>query len=198
MISFLGVPCFLGAPLWPTIIPVSPGGACFSLSYAFSFLTWTFSDAAPGMGRKGVTSIPSCQPQRANRLTHAATFTPWGGRWVINVTLWGTLSTAPRRIPHGWAQNVPWNRCSCFLFSSSALFPSYFLGSLPKINTFEKCLISRSVFFPLKAGIIPVGLVSLPWSKDENKISNYISNPLAYRGFCFLVFTHIRFFCLLL
>ena len=143
---------------------------------------------------RALTSIPSCQPQHANRLTHAATFTPWGGRWVINVTLWGTLSTALRRIPHGWAQNVPWKRCSCFLFSSSALFPSYFLGSLPKINTFEKCLISRSVFFPPKAGLIPVGLVSLPWSKDENKISIYISNPLAYRGFCFLVFTHILFF----
>lgn len=143
---------------------------------------------------RALTSIPSCQPQRANRLTHVATFTPWGGRWVINVTLWGTLSTALRRIPHGWAQNVPWNCCPCFLFSSSALFPSYFLGSLPKINTFEKCLISRSVFFPQKAGVIPVGLVSLPWSKDENKISNYISNPLAYRGFCFLFFTHILFF----
>ena len=80
-----------------------------------------------------------------------------------------------------------------FSVSSSALFPSYFLGSLLKINTFEKCLISRSIFFPQKAGLIPVGRVSLPWSKDENKVSNYISNSLAYRRFCFLFFIHILF-----
>lgn len=48
-------------------------------------------------------------------------------------------------------------------------------------------------FFSSESWANTVGLVSLPWSKDENRVSNYISNSLAYRGFYFLFFTHILF-----
>lgn len=44
--------------------------------------------------------------------------------------------------------------------SFSALFLSYILGSLPKINAFEKRLVSRSVL-PRKARQRPMGLVSV-------------------------------------
>lgn len=140
---------------------MSPGGTCFGFSYPFHFLAWHFSDAAAGWEGRPLADTPSCQPGCARTFTRVATCPPWGRMWVTNAALWVAVSTAPRSVQHDGAQNVLMELLPLFSVSFSALFPSYFLGSLPKINTFEKCLVSRSAF-PQKAGLRPMGLVSVP------------------------------------
>lgn len=147
IISFLGLPYFLGAPPWPTIIPVSPGGACSSLSYAFSFLTLDLLWCCAWSGREGPSqNIPSRQPQRANRLTHA-TFTPCGSRWVINATLYG--AHYPQLLGESHMAEPRMNRGTaalvfCF-FPCLIPLPISWISSQNKY-LYEKCLISRSGF----------------------------------------------------
>lgn len=128
----------------------------------FHFLAWDFSDVAArtrgkAPGRYSVLPAQTCQ-----HVNPQGTFHPqWGGKWGIRAALLGCILHSSYEHPAGLSPEWTMDLLPLFSVSFSALFPSYSLGFFLKINTFEKGLMSRSIFLS-KARLRPLGLVSLP------------------------------------
>lgn len=161
IVAHLGAPCFFGAPLWPTVTPDATWGRLLRLQLSFSFSGLAPLWRCSRMGGKAPRRYPILPAWMCKNILPRGNLSPMGKDVGDKCYPWVTVSTAPRSVQHDGAQNVLMELLPLFSVSFSALFPSYFLGSLPKINTFEKCLVSRSAF-PQKAGLRPMGLVSVP------------------------------------